>query len=96
MKRNDTSHARRCLLLSVMLFLAIAAFAIPAKPGLVRTLTLTNGQTIQARLVGDEHGHYWLGSDGNAYLIDAATRRYHAVDRPTLSDVARARRDGDG
>ena len=93
MKRNDTSHARRCLLLSVVLLLAVSVFAIPAKPGLIRTLTLTNGQTIQARLVGDEHGHYWLGSDGNAYLIDAATRRYHAVDRPTLSDVARARRN---
>ena len=47
--------------------LALTASAVPAKPGLFRTLTLSDGTTVKAQLVGDEHGHYWLSADGRAY-----------------------------
>ena len=65
-KNNKTQQTKRCLLVIIMVLITIVCNAIPAKPGQYRTLKLTNGQTITARLVGDEHGHFWLGNDGNA------------------------------
>ena len=56
----------RSMLLVLFLMLAVAIFAVPAKPGLKRLLTLTDGSTVNAMLVGDEYAHYWLGDDGNA------------------------------
>ena len=59
-------------LLSLVLFLiSVTAVAIPARPGQVKTITLADGTTIQARLVGDEYGHYWLSADGRAFREQA-------------------------
>ena len=41
----------------VLALIAICASAVPAKPGLKRVLTLSDGTTVTALLVGDEHGH---------------------------------------
>lgn len=41
--------------------------AVPARPGQVRMITLADGTTLQAQLVGDEHGHYWVTADGRAF-----------------------------
>ena len=59
---------RTILLLIPMLLMGIMALAIPAKRGLTRTITLKDGSTMQARLVGDEYGHFWLAENGNAYI----------------------------
>ena len=45
--------------LVILLMVATAALAVPAKPGQKRMLTLTDGSQVEAVLVGDEHGHYW-------------------------------------
>jgi M6 family metalloprotease-like protein len=58
---------QRLVMLVALLMLAVVTFAVPAKPGLTRLLTLADGSLISGTLVGDEHGHYWLGNDGNAY-----------------------------
>ena len=55
------------------MLISISIMAVPAKRGVRQTLTLSDGTTIEARLVGDEHGHYWLADNGLAYnKVDAA------------------------
>jgi M6 family metalloprotease-like protein len=45
-----------------------AVMAVPAKKKLWKTITLADGTEIRAQLRGDEFGHYWLGTDGKAYI----------------------------
>ncbi len=83
---------QRSVMLVLLLFLAVAAFAVPAKPGLSRLLTLTDGTTVRATLVGDEYAHYWLGSDGKSYQMVAGTNTYKEVSRQAIIKHARQRR----
>ena len=66
---------QRSTMLVLLFFFAMVAFAVPAKPGLTRTLTLTDGSTVNAMLVGDEYLHYWLGDDGKAYQAVSQQKR---------------------
>ena len=43
--------------------LSVAAWAVPAKPGLL-TVKMADGSTIKVRIVGDEWGHYYVSEDG--------------------------------
>lgn len=72
--------------------LALTASAVPAKPGLFRTLTLSDGTTVRAQLVGDEHGHYWLSADGRAYQQMDGTTNFEEVDITVIQSKANARR----
>ena len=77
----------------VMLFLlAVTGFAVPAKPGLKRLLTLTDGATVNAILVGDEFGHFWKGADGKAYQLEAGTDTYQEVNAQTVTKRAQQKR----
>lgn len=58
---------KKSFLLFLLILASVSIYAIPAKKGLWRTLTLTDGSMVQARLVGDENLHYWLGADGKQY-----------------------------
>lgn len=74
----------RLAILAVWLAFSTSLFAVPAKPGQTKSLTLTDGTTVVATLVGDEHGHYWAGADGKAYpsfLAQTSTKLL----MPTLS-----------
>ena len=51
---------KKIFLTLALTVVALAVSAIPAKPGIIRTLMLSDGTTVKAQLVGDEHGHYWL------------------------------------
>ncbi|MBP5386122.1 MAG: M6 family metalloprotease domain-containing protein [Prevotella sp.] len=82
---------RLMLLLAATLFTLNIA-AVPAKPGVTRKITLTDGSTITARLVGDEFGHYWLGSDGQAYRADEQ-EIFHRVYRLTADETSKGRRN---
>ena len=64
----------------LLTLMVLCAYAVPAKKGVIRTLTLTNGTTVTAQLVGDEHGHYWLASDGKAYQAVEGTDVFQQVD----------------
>lgn len=93
MKRKLFSQlSQRIFLLAALLLVTLAAAAVPAKPGLTRTITTADGISVVATLVGDEHGHYWRGADGNAYLADAATGLFRVADKQQLQAKAQARR----
>lgn len=83
---------RRNLMLFVVLMMAIAVNAVPAKPGLKRTLQLVDGTMVEALLVGDEYGHYWRGTDGKAYREDDATGFFQVVDEQAVKESAKVKR----
>ena len=83
---------QRGMMLVLLLIMAVAALAVPAKPGLTRTLTLADGTTVNAVLVGDEHGHYWRGADGKNYQAVAGTDYYQAVNSQDIIKKAQRRR----
>ena len=59
---------KKVLFISMLLSMAaMTAIAVPAKRGLWKTITLANGQTVKATLVGDEFGHFWKAEDGKIY-----------------------------
>lgn len=62
---------KKILLSLSALLLTTASFAIPARPGIWRTLTLTNGTQVRAQLQGDEHLNYYEDAEGNTYTENA-------------------------
>lgn len=58
MRKLFAVSMKSCLLLLFMMLWTMSANAIPAKPGLTKQLTLNDGTTVIARLVGDEFGHF--------------------------------------
>ena len=92
MRKNPTfQKAKRSILLIMAVFLAVAIYAVPAKPGQVRTITLTNGTTVKAHLVGDEYGHFWLAENGKAYL-ENENGTYSEVSTDNVTQKANTRR----
>jgi len=59
---------KKITMLILMLLIVVAASAVPAKRGVWKMLTLSDGSEVKAWLVGDEYGHYWRTSDGTAYI----------------------------
>ena len=93
MKRSNCYQFTRFGVLLLFVFMmALTVNAIPAKPGLTKTLQLTDGTMVQARLVGDEFGHYWISADGKTYVSDEATNLYKLADVETIKSNARAKR----
>ena len=45
---------KRLFTLWVVLFVVLSAMAVPAKPGVWRTISLTDGTQVKVQLVGDE------------------------------------------
>ena len=85
---------RKMLFTAVLMLVAMTINAVPAKRGLQRSITTPDGRVITATLVGDEHGHYWLGSDGKAYqaYTDADRELYRIVDASAIRANAAQRR----
>ena len=95
MRKTNFLHdmLRQCALPLLLTLVAMGANAIPAKPGLKRTITRADGTTIEARLVGDEHGHYWLGNDQQAYVDRQGNGIFTRADRQAISTKAQLRRE---
>lgn len=75
----------------VLLYLAAVAVslhAVPADPHLRKVLTLADGSKVEARLCGDEFGHYWQTADGSCYLLDNKTDRYQLVSGQAIAERA--------
>lgn len=53
--------------------IALSALSVPAKKGVWKELTLTDGTTVRAQLVGDEFSHFWLSADGKKYIASGDT-----------------------
>ena len=64
MKMNRIKQVILCLMLTT----AITAMGVPAKRGVWRDITLKNGKTVRAELVGDEHFHFFRDSAGYCYV----------------------------
>lgn len=58
---------KRFLTALLLLVATVAVHAIPAEPGLWRTLKTATGHTLEVQLVGDEFLHYWQAKDGSRY-----------------------------
>lgn len=67
---------KRLFTLWVVLFVVLLAMAVPAKPGVWRTISLSDGTQVKVQLVGDEFMHYYQSADGTRYLYDAASATY--------------------
>ena len=59
---------RKNILALLLCVMAASVMAIPAKPGLWRTLKTVDGIEVYAQLAGDEHAHYWVTEDGTKYV----------------------------
>ena len=83
---------RRFFGVFLLALMMISAYAVPAKRGVTRLITLTDGTTVSARLVGDEHGHYWLAADGKAYQAVGDAGTFCEVDAAQVRNKAKVRR----
>ena len=92
MKEFLSRGRQRSLMLMTLLLMAVATLAVPVKPGLKRLLTLADGTTVNATLVGDEHGHFWKGADGKCYQMVAGADVYQVVDGQDIAQKAQQRR----
>lgn len=61
------------LFTAVLLAGTVSLSGAPAKPGLL-TIRLADGTSIDVRIIGDEHFHYYLSEDG--YLLTRGTDDY--------------------
>lgn len=80
---------KRLFTLWVVLFVALSAMAVPAKPGVWRTISLTDGTQVKVQLVGDEFMHYYQSADGTRYLYDAASATYQVYSDSQFSNSRR-------
>ena len=74
----------------LLLAVCMTMMAVPAKRGVYKTLKLADGREIRAMLVGDEHGSFWKGDDGQAYVLRGD--RYVTADKEAIVEKANARR----
>lgn len=102
LKTKTKEDMKRFIICAIGVLMAVGAMAVPAKRGVRQTLTLSDGSTIEAQLVGDEHGHYWLADNGRAYdrtgdatcftEVDGEAVRTRAAERRTAVNARRAQR----
>lgn len=71
---------KKTFLLSFLLTAALTASAIPAKKGVKRTLTLSDGTTVEATLQGDEFGSWWQAADGSSFTLNPTTQKFQKAD----------------
>lgn len=67
---------KRIALSSLFCLFSIIMMAVPAKPGLWRSITLTDGTVVRAQLMGDEFTHWWQDADGNQYVLNQTSGRF--------------------
>ena len=65
-------------LLSVLLLSMVTSLvmAVPARPGIWRTIKLADGSEVRVTLRGDEHLHFWQSAEGVTYVADGTTGYY--------------------
>lgn len=71
----------------IMLLVAISTIAIPAKPGVWRTISLADGTQVKVQLVGDEFMHYYQSADGTRYQYDESTGNYYLQSETSYADA---------
>ena len=74
------------------MLISISMFAVPAKRNLTRTIPMSDGTTVNARLVGDEYGHFWLADNGKSYQQVNGNVYFTEVDAESVKQRAQSRR----
>ena len=69
---------------------SLVAMAVPAKPGIWKTLTLKDGTEVRAQLKGDEFTHYWMTAEGHQFVKEGDV--YVEVDKAALARRGMKRR----
>lgn len=87
---NNTHNHFRTIIFRLSLMVALLAFtcpsrSVPAKRGVWRTVTLSNGLTVKARLCGDEHAHWWQAEDGSCFDVDSLGKGKAVVPQELMS-----------
>lgn len=80
--------------LSATLFaslLCVSLWAVPALPGLRKTIVLADGTKVSVSLRGDEHAHYWLSDDGQTYA-ETGDNVFRPIAREQLQQQSLQRR----
>lgn len=81
------------LSITLLLFaMSAMTFAVPARRGLSKTVTLADGTQVKVELRGDEHGHYWQSADGVRYVASETNGIYKVADMEAIRRNASARR----
>ena len=84
---------KKALLLAVMtLVWAGLAHAIPARKGVMKTITISDGSTVTAELMGDEYLSWWQDADGTAYCLDDESGLYAVADLSLLRETSEPKR----
>ena len=74
---------KRSLIIIVLMILGLGtAFAVPAKRGIKKTLTLKDGKHVEATLMGDEYVHYYQTQDER--VLQYIDGNYQYVNRDSL------------
>ena len=82
------SNKYRLFMCLAVLAFTVSISAVPAKPGMWRTLQLKKGKEVKAQLVGDEWFHFYADSLGNAY-VEKKNQIYKKVSKKKLEKMRR-------
>lgn len=87
---NHAHNHFRTIIFRLSLIVALLAFtcpsrSVPAKRGVWRTVTLSNGLTVKVRLCGDEHAHWWQAEDGSCFDVDSLGKGKAVVPQELMS-----------
>lgn len=83
---------KRHLITFVMLFITAMMFAVPAKRGQWRTITLTDGSKVKVELMGDEFVKFYQAEDGRIFRKALNSQLYHQVTREEIGRIAQQQR----
>ena len=76
------------------LLLSMAVYvvnAVPAYPGIWRTIRLADGSEVKVMLRGDEHVHFWQSAEGKVYVPDGDSGLFKAVSMKSIDRKAAAK-----
>lgn len=71
-----------------LLLMATGMSAVPAKPGIWKTVKLANGTEVRVELQGDEHASFWRSADGICYVQDGDKATYKTISIDKIKERA--------
>lgn len=75
------------LLALVLMLTVVNGWAVPARPGLWKTIVTPQGEKLSVQLCGDERGCFWMSNDGRRF-VEKADGSYQQA---SLQELAAAR-----
>ena len=93
-----TFSFKHLLLATALVGGSLAANAVPAKPGLWRTITLADGTQVRAELRGDEYCSFYADKQGRTFRLSDDGKNYVQIelkDELVKADALRARANAD-